>query len=209
MKFVDLGLIDYKECYQKQISTHQKIVKGQLAETVFLASHPPVITKGRNYSRKHLIKNKEIKENNVEILETDRGGSLTYHGPGQLICYPVLNLENYGKDIHRFLDMMENIVIRALLQYDIDAISIAGERGVWIKRKKIASVGIAVRRWVTYHGIAVNLNTNLDYFHLINPCGYEPDIMTSLHKIMGAPVDINQFKKHLIKSFKDNIKKTL
>jgi lipoate-protein ligase B len=203
MEFIDLGHIDYQDCYQKQVCLHKKVVMGISPDTVFLATHPPVITKGRSYKKEHLIKVENVRSNNIPVLETDRGGSVTYHGPGQLICYPILNLTNYKKDIHKFLDKIEQITINTLNKYDINAISISGKRGVWVEKRKIASIGIAVRRWVTYHGIAVNLNTNLDYFDFINPCGYNSDIMTSLQKIKGMKTDIDEFKKHFVSSFKE------
>ncbi len=133
----------------------------------------------------------------VEVVEVERGGDVTYHGPGQLVGYPIVHLRDGERDLHRFLRNLEQGVIDTLARHGIEAERIPGKTGVWTDGRKLTSIGIACRRWVTFHGLALNVNTDLSYFHRINPCGFQSSVMTSMAEQLNRPVDMAEVKAHL------------
>lgn len=149
---------------------------GAGQDTLLLLEHPHVITVGRSRNAKQNL----VAPGDVEVIEIERGGDVTYHGPGQLVAYLIVLLQESERDLHEFLRNLEEAMIRTLADHDIEAGRVDGKTGVWIGPRKIASIGIACRRWVTFHGLALNVNTDLDYFFRINPCGFEADTMTSM-----------------------------
>ena len=197
----DLGLIGYDEAYRCQQKCVAKLSQGEEAR-VILCEHPPVLTLGRLSDRKNILVNEEeLRRRGVLVRSIDRGGDVTLHAPGQLVVYPVIDLNQYGRDLHKHLHHLEEVAIALL-----DGFGILGQRhpaqtGVWVKHKKIASIGIGVRRWITYHGLAINVNTDLSLFSLIRPCGLDVQ-MTSMAQEKMAPVEMAEVKEALKKHMK-------
>ena len=203
MKFLNLGEIDYKRCYEHQKKLHTLRVEGVIPDVVLLVEHPHVITAGRTFNTGDIPDKSVLDNRGIKVIEVDRGGSVTYHGPGQLICYPIIDLSKRERDIHRFLDNIESVVVSALTSYGIKGSSLKGKRGVWVDNKKIASIGIGIKRWVTYHGVAINLNVDLGYFKMIKPCGYDSGVMVSLNDLIHQDVNLDEFRRVFEESFKD------
>jgi len=196
----DLGKIEYEQAHHiQQQAVKRVIIEGH--PTILLCEHNPVFTLGRLGSENNfLLAQTKIKELGAKILRIDRGGEVTFHGPGQIIMYPILDLNKYGKDLRRYLEGLEQVTIELLQYFGIVASRLPGQRGVWVNDKKIASIGIGVRKWVSYHGMAINVATNLNYFAMIKPCGLDAT-MTSMNKELGRVVDFNEVKQKLIEYF--------
>jgi lipoyl(octanoyl) transferase len=165
----------YETIYARQKSLVEARIKGGIPDTLLLGEHPNVITIGRGTHVENLLATQEI-----PVVEIERGGDVTYHGPGQRVGYPILQLEDGERDLHRYLRNLEEVLIRVLRYYDLEGRRNPGWTGVWVGDHKIASIGVAVRKWVTYHGFALNVSTDLSYFQRINPCGLPATVMTSL-----------------------------
>ena len=204
MRTIDLGVTDFLTAYEYQVKLVRKVSQGGSENTLLITEHRPVITIGRRGSRDNILRSgKFLASYGIEVLNVDRGGDVTYHGPGQLIAYPIFRLENEARDIHGVLDFLEEVGRYFLRQYGLIADERHGLRGIWIDGKKFASVAIGVRRWVTYHGIAINLNVDLGPFSFIKPCGIDGVEMISLEKILCRKVDIEDAKDKLNLSFKE------
>ena len=183
--FKDLGLISYQEAYEIQKSTVEEVIKGA-PQTIFLCEHPTVLTMGRMAHKNHLlISEDQMKQEGIPIYWTDRGGDITLHAPGQLVIYPILNLNLGARDLHEYLRKLEEVAIDLLKRFGIVANRFSDKTGVWVDQKKIVSMGIGVRRWVTFHGLALNVNTDLKLFQWIKPCGLDVE-MTSMAAIQGT-----------------------
>ncbi len=192
-RIFDLGLSDYDKARQLQLQMVDKVIAGEAPDTFIFTSHPPTITIGRGSDVANVLASEEeLQRRGVAKYEVERGGDVTFHGPGQQIIYPIVNLELRGRDLHKFLRDLEEVVIGFLKNYDVQGERIAGKTGVWVGGKKICAIGIAVKRWVSYHGLALNLGTDLSYFQLINPCGFAPDSVTSLAEVTGSAADRNR-----------------
>jgi len=191
---IDLGILDYRSAHTRQLA-HVDVRKvGDGVDTLFYVEHPHVITLGRSRAAEANV----LAADDVEVIAIERGGDVTYHGPGQLVAYPVVFLAEGERDLHKFLRNLEQGMIDTLAVFNITAGRVAGKTGVWVDgERKIASIGIACRRWVTFHGLALNVNTDLSYFHRINPCGFESGIMTSMEKELGSVVDMAAVKAQL------------
>jgi len=176
---------------------------GRPAEYLLLVEHdPPVITMGRGSDRKNLLASAErLAELGIELHESSRGGDVTYHGPGQLVAYPVLDLRRHGRDVHRYLRDIEQTVLGLLARYEIEGRRDREYTGVWVGEEKVCAVGVAITRWVTYHGLALNVATELDRFGLIVPCGIRDRSVTSLEKLLGRKVAIDEVAANLIEEF--------
>lgn len=190
MHFEDWGLIPYPQATEKQENYLSLVAGGEASEAIFFCKHPAVVTLGRATEESDLMGWQG------EIFKTSRGGKATYHGPEQLVVYPILDLNKRTKDLHLHLRNLENALIETLRKhYDIYA---DGGRedatGVWIGTKKIASIGIAVRKWITYHGLAVNLNEDPLAFTGISPCGFQTNTMVSLEELTGSKIDYKKFQ---------------
>jgi lipoic acid synthetase len=174
--------IPYADALEMQRKHHTQLVSGQSTmNALYLLEHPHVYTLGRGAEPGNLLKSPEmLREQGVNVVETDRGGDITYHGPGQLVGYPILDLKRWKKDVDAYVTSLEEVVIRTLDDFDITGERDARGRGVWVSGKKICSVGVKVSRWVTLHGFALNVNTDLSYFQVINPCGFNADVMTTM-----------------------------
>lgn len=189
-RIFDLGISDYEKARQLQLQMVDKVIAGEAPDTFIFTSHPPTITIGRGSDVANVLaSDEELQRRGVAKYEVERGGDVTFHGPGQQIIYPIVNLDPRGRDLHKFLRDLEEVVILFLKSYGITGERIAGKTGVWVGGKKICAIGIAVKRWVSYHGLALNLDTDLSYFQLINPCGFAPDSVTSLAEVTGSSVD--------------------
>lgn len=204
MRIIDLGLTDFLETYEFQLDLVKKVSLGIAEDTLLITEHRPVITIGRRGSWDNIFKSREyLSSCGIEVLDIERGGDVTYHGPGQIIAYPIFKLKDEGRDIHLFLRFLEEVGIHFLSQYGLLAGSRPGFRGVWIDGKKISSIGIGVKRWVTYHGLAININVDLAPFLFIRACGIKGIEQTSLKNILCRELDINDAKDKLKLSFKE------
>jgi lipoyl(octanoyl) transferase len=216
--FQDLGLIDYKVCWDYQEKLFNEIVQQKLQQRDFPVSelrtphyllfceHPHVYTLGRNGDEKNLlVHDSELGKMDATFYKNNRGGDITYHGPGQIVGYPILNLDLFFTDIHKYLRYLEEAVIRTLNEYNIHAGRINGLTGVWVdvesqSPRKICSFGVRCSRWVTMHGFAFNVNTDLSYFRNIIPCGIADKEVTSMQKELGCEIDIEEVKSILKKN---------
>ena len=194
---IDLDLMDYEKAWDLQHHLWQKRVEGQLPDLVLLGEHPHVFTLGRRGNRSHLIVSPEILEAmKIPILHVERGGDVTYHGPGQMVVYPILGLKDYGYRLIRYVDQLEEVILRLLKDFRIEGRRDPSNRGVWVGQEKIASIGVAIKRWVSFHGFSLNYDTDLKYFDLINPCGLVGKKMTSMANILGTEIS----RKRLVES---------
>ena len=186
---IELGRVEYKTAWDLQLDLWAKRVEGRLPDLLLFLEHPHVLTLGRRGNRTHLLASSEtLSKLNMPVFHIERGGDVTYHGPGQLVVYPILDLKEYGWKLVRYIEQLEEVIIRTLSDFDITGRRDSLNRGVWVDRQKIASVGVAVKRWVSLHGLALNYATDLAYFDLINPCGLEGIRMTSMEKTLGTNV---------------------
>ncbi len=186
-----LGRMGYGEALKLQRDRASARIRGEVEDCLLLVEHPPVITLGRGAKSEHLLGEEDLlKAKGIEVWEIERGGDVTFHGPGQLVGYPVLDLTNHGKDLHLFMRKMEEMLIRTLDAYGIRGEPRNGQTGVWVHGAKIASMGVHVSRWVSRHGFALNVSTDLSFFDLIVPCGI-PDVrMTSITALLGQEIPI-------------------
>ena len=190
---IELGLVEYKTAWDLQLDLWAKRVEGRLPDLLLFLEHPHVLTLGRRGNRTHLLASSEtLAKLNIPIFHIERGGDVTYHGPGQLVVYPILDLKEYGWKLVRYIEQLEEVIIRTLSDFGVTGRRDSLNRGVWVDRQKIASVGVAVKRWVSLHGLALNYATDLTYFDLINPCGLEGISMTSMAETLGTNISRNQ-----------------
>jgi lipoyl(octanoyl) transferase len=173
----------------------------------YWVEHPPVITLGKSGLPKHLLLNElQLKEKGIEFFTTNRGGDITFHGPGQIVGYPVLDLENFFTDIHKYLRLLEEVIILTLQEYGLSGERSEGETGVWLgvgtpAARKICAMGVKASRWVTIHGFALNINTDLSYFDYIIPCGIQGKAVTSLQQELGKEIPLLEVKEKIAKYF--------
>lgn len=203
LKVMDLGKKDYSSTYRLQLELVEKRIKNEIEDVLIFVEHdPPVITLGRSAKREHLlVLPDELERLGIEIAEIDRGGDITYHGPGQLVCYPIFDLKQHVKDLHLVLRLYEEIMLKTIESYGLAGQSIEGYTGAWVGKKKIGAIGIAVRQWVTYHGLAFNVNPELGHFSLIVPCGIRDYGVTSLQCLLDYPVDFSGVKERILREF--------
>jgi lipoyl(octanoyl) transferase len=200
----DLNVIAYDKALALQRQTVERLQAGMGDEMLYLLEHPHVITLGRNATTGSLLASTELlRQRGVTVVETDRGGDITYHGPGQLVGYPILKLEEGRRDIRRYVTDLEEALLQTLAEFGIEGRRDSVHRGVWVDGKKIASVGIRISRWVTSHGFALNVNTDLSYFSLIDPCGIVGCPMTTISKERGTAIDMQSVKEMFVGKFAD------
>ncbi len=217
---VDLGLTDYKEAYAVQKKRFEEIkaikLKNKQENTrlitpnyFFFTEHPHVYTLGKSGKKEHLLlPEQELKKKQAVFIPTDRGGDITYHGPGQIVGYPVIDLDNFGMDIIRYIRLLEEVIIRVIGEYGLKGERSEGETGVWLdaktpKARKICAIGVRTSRYVTMHGFALNVTTDLRYFDNIIPCGIKNKGVTSLDKELGYAPRMQEVKKHIIRHFSE------
>jgi lipoate-protein ligase B len=184
---VPLGQLGYEQALELQRSLARDRISGAIPQDLLLlVEHPPVVTLGRSSKEKHLVASPEfLKSKGVELFEVERGGDVTFHGPGQLVGYPIIDLKRHKQDLHWYLRKIEEALINALADYGIPGERNKAFTGVWTRGEKIASIGVHARDWVTWHGFALNVTTNLSYFDLIIPCGIDGVVMTSIGRELG------------------------
>lgn len=199
---IDLGLADYKEVWDLQKKIHLHKQQNKYNDVIITVEHPAVYTLGKSGTRNHiLISDDEMSAKGVSYYEIDRGGDITYHGPGQLVVYPIFDLNNYYKDTHRFLRDLEQVIMDTLKEYNIESGRDEEYTGVWVGDEKICAIGIKVSRWITMHGLALNVNNDLSYFDKIIPCGIFHKGVASIQKVSGT-ADMNELKKKILENFK-------
>jgi lipoyl(octanoyl) transferase len=215
VQYQDLGLIGYQNAWDFQTTCHKELVDNKLNNRhlapksfsqnhrLLLCEHPPVYTLGKSGSMDHLLLSEtELLARGIDFFPINRGGDITYHGPGQVVGYPILDLDYFFNDVHRYVRCLEEVIIRTLADYELEGFRVKDFTGVWLKgtekptNKKICAIGVHLSRWVTLHGWAFNVNADLDYFHHIVPCGIvdEDKTVTSMAKELGGVVDLEEVK---------------
>lgn len=196
------GVVDYRESLRLQ---HERVFArkaGTIPDTLILLEHPPVYTLGRNANRRNILFSPErLSQLGAEVFETDRGGDVTYHGPGQIVGYPILDLTRHRRDLSWYMHSIEEVFIRVAAEFGIQSGRVDGARGVWVGNDKLVAMGVHVSRWVTSHGFAFNINTDLRFFDWIIPCGLHGKGVTSLQKLLGKPISLELATKHVIHHF--------
>ena len=191
---VDLGTEAFRETWARQLALVEQRQKGEAPDTLLLVEHPHVFTLGRRRDAEANV----LMPGDVEVVGIERGGDVTYHGPGQIVAYPIVLLGDGERDLHRYLRNLEEAVIATCARFGLTCDREPGKTGVWLTtpggpagmRRKLCSMGIACRRWVTFHGLALNVTSDLGYFRRINPCGFEASVMTSMAEQLGGAVDL-------------------
>ena len=187
-----LGLEPYGVTLRRQEALVEQRLQGSVPDTLILVEHPPVVTLGRAKSLANLRQSPEaLASRGVEFFKVSRGGDVTYHAPGQLVGYPIFDLRGHGQDVLRFCRGIEAALIGTLGEFGIAGQAVSGKAGVWVGDRKIASLGISLRRWVTFHGFALNVSIDLGGFRVIRPCGEPPEVMTSMEELLGRPVPMD------------------
>lgn len=224
VRFRDLGQMDYREAWDYQTALHRELVENKLKNRdlsagdypqqhhLLLVEHPPVYTLGKSGSMDHLLLDEaQLHERGISFYPINRGGDITFHGPGQIVGYPILDLECFFRDVHRYVRNIEEVIIRTLADYGLDAFRIKDYTGVWLKgetgpaNRKICAIGVHLSRWVTLHGWAFNVNTPLEYFDYIVPCGIADadKTVTSMATELKRSVDMNEVKSRINWHFAD------
>jgi len=196
--------IGYAEMLERQRARHAEVAAGNAPNTLFLLEHTPVVTLGKDADRKHLLLDEAgYRDAGIELIETTRGGDVTYHGPGQLVAYPILNLQHWKPSVGWYLRTLEAVLIDVLAGYGLNGERIEGLTGVWVGGAKVAAIGIGVRRWTTFHGIALNVNPNRTHFASVVPCGISDRPVTSLAILLGEAPPLNEVAGHFEGSFRE------
>ncbi len=202
LTYCDLDLLDYKEAWDLQYYLHQQRVENLITDILLLLEHPNTYTLGKTAHLRNLVGGKEfLEQNKISVYYIDRGGDITYHGPGQIVGYPIISLTDWHQDSHKYLRTLEEVLIKVCSDYNLDAKRVEGYTGVWIDDRKIAAIGIKISRWVTMHGFAFNVNTNLELFKGIIPCGISDKSVTSLQKELKKEISIDEVKERIIYHF--------
>jgi lipoyl(octanoyl) transferase len=201
-----LGLVPYADALTLQRTLVEDRRQGRIEDVLLLVEHPHVLTLGvrGDGGRSHILVTPEaLASRGVDVHETGRGGDITYHGPGQIVGYPIIDLKPDRRDVHRYVRDLEDVLIRTALDYGVDATRVEGLTGVWVGRDKLAAIGVRIARWITSHGFALNVTTDLDYFDLIVPCGIADRGVTSLARLLGRPVDRREVEDRVAAHFRD------
>ena len=197
---IDLGISEFKDTWNLQKELQEKRILGEIEDQLILVEHPAVYTLGKNASKEHILKRKE----GVSVIQTDRGGNITFHGPGQLVGYPILDLNFYKRSITWYMRELEQLMIDVLKEYGIEGSTKKGLTGTWVKDHKIAALGVRISRWVTMHGFSLNISPDLSYYQDIIPCGIQGYGVTSMAMIMGEEVpSIDEVKIKMVDYFKN------
>jgi lipoate-protein ligase B len=197
---IDLGISEFKDTWNLQKELQEKRILGEIEDQLILVEHPAVYTLGKNASKEHILKRKE----GVSVIQTDRGGNITFHGPGQLVGYPILDLNFYKRSITWYMRELEQLMIDVLKEYGIEGSTKKGLTGTWVKDHKIAALGVRIRRWVTMHGFSLNISPDLRYYKDIIPCGIQEYGVTSMAMIMGEEVpSMDEVKIKMVDYFKN------
>ena len=202
---VNLGLTEYGKVYQLQKRLLEERKADRCPDTLILCEHLPVFTIGRTGSSTNVVVEEKVyRAAGIELVHIDRGGDITYHGPGQLVAYPVLDLKNYGRDVHKYIRKLEEVIVRLLSKFDVKGERKEGYTGVWVGDEKIAAIGIGVSKWVSYHGIAFNVDPDMSHFSMIVPCGLKRVKVTSLSATTGRQICVDEaLKQRFVESFEE------
>ncbi len=203
IKVIDLGTMKYETTLELQRVLRDKRISGEIEDTLLLVEHFPVLTMGRRGQNDNVVVSGEfLQEKGIDVHWVERGGDVTYHGPGQLVVYPIFDLAGFGKDIHKFVDNLQNVIINVLKEeFSINAHKEDGKHtGVYIGTDKIAAIGLAIRKWVSMHGFAFNINTDLTHFRWIVPCGLGDRGVTSIQEQTGVDVDFDMVKRKIVET---------
>lgn len=199
---LDLGFRDYEDSLRIQDRMVARRKCGTLPDCLLFVDYPPIITLGRGGKREHLLAApKELRKRGVRVYPAGRGGDITYHGPGQLVVYPILDLKAWRRDVHRYLRTLERCLVEMLRDFGIPSETLPGATGVWVEGRKIAAIGVRTGNWVTSHGLALNVNTDLRYFDLIVPCGLVGRGVTSMAAQLGRSLELSEVRSCFVRHF--------
>lgn len=202
MLFCRLGVVEYAEAHRLQRALQSLRISGEVEDCVLLLEHPAVLTLGRAAKREHVLASDEtLRARGIAVHEVGRGGDVTYHGPGQLVAYPILDLNPNRRDVRKYVWSLEEAMIRTCADFGLSAVRITGLNGAWVGDRKIGAVGVRISRWVTMHGLALNANSELDDFGLIVPCGIRDKEVTSISKELGRDVRVSDVMEPLAHHF--------
>jgi len=199
----DLGDRNFKEIWDMQKKLQKQRINNEIYDTLLLVEHEPVYTLGKNANKNHLLQNRN---NEIKIYDTDRGGDITFHGPGQLVGYPILDLNNYTKSVNWYMRVLEELIIKVIGEFGILGSRIEGLTGVWVNNQKIGAQGVRISRWVTMHGFSINVSPDLKYYDGIIPCGIFNYGITSMEDLLNKKPEMNKVKEATIKIFKQLFK---
>jgi len=202
LEYLNLGVVPYEEAWELQKSIMLQRKADKTEDVLILLEHPHTYTLGKVAKREHLLfSESELHDREISTFEIDRGGDITYHGPGQIVGYPIINLKNWYADSHKYLRTLEEVIIKVLGEFGIEAGRNPKYTGVWVDDRKIAAIGIKISSWITMHGFAFNVNTDLSLFNGIIPCGIKEKDVTSLQELTGQPQDIQVIKQKILRHF--------
>ena len=196
LRVIKRGLVPYSQAWDFQKELHAKRLAGEIDDTLVLLQHPPVYTLGKNAGDENLIDPKD-----AEVIQSDRGGDITWHGPGQLVGYPIFNLEEHTKSVSWYMRSLEKVIINTLRAFEIESNRVEGLTGVWVGNQKICAMGVRLSRWVTMHGFALNVRPEMSYFQGMIPCGIEGKGVTSMRELLGKDINIETVYPHLTSAF--------
>lgn len=201
MRVEDLGVLPYLEAWDIQTARHEAVMAGA-EDVLLLVEHPAVLTLGANFHEENLLFTPEqYKAKGIDVVRTDRGGDVTYHGPGQMVIYPIFDLQRHGRDLHRWMRGLEQTVIEVMSSLGLEGERFAPHTGVWRQGRKVAAIGVKVKRWVNLHGIAINCDNNLAPFSMIVPCGIQGYGVSSLSLELDRDVTVEEVKPLVVESF--------
>lgn len=197
LQVIKQGVVPYQEGWDLQRELHAKRVEREINDTLVLLEHPPVYTLGKNAGNENLID-----PGDAEVIQSDRGGDITWHGPGQLVGYPIFNLEEHKKSVSWYMRSLEAVIIETLKTFDIESGRLEGLTGVWVGNQKVCAMGVRLSRWVTMHGFALNVRPEMSYFQGMIPCGIQGKGVTSMKDLLGREVSIEEVYSPLIQEFR-------
>ena len=197
-----LGLIEYSDAYYLQTKLLQERLDGRITDTLLLLEHLPTITVGKSGKLENILASQaQLVKEGVSLVFVDRGGDVTYHGPGQLVGYPIIDLRERGRDAHQYLHDLEEVLIRTLNDFSIKSGRDRNHAGVWVRGEEIAAIGLSLRKWITMHGFALNINTHLAPFSFIKPCGFSNRKATSMSRLLGQEIPMEAVAEKLLAHF--------
>ena len=199
-----LGFIGYRDAYYLQRDLHCQRLNGETTDTLLLLEHAPTITIGKSGKLENVLASQaQLAKEGISLLFVDRGGDVTYHGPGQLVAYPIIDLRRRGRDVHKYLHELEEVIVRTLNDFCIKSCRDITHAGIWVKSEEIAAIGIGLKRWVSMHGVALNVNINLQQFSLINPCGFTNRKATSMSNLLSQDIPMKEVIEKFLARFSE------